>query len=62
MSLPQVGWVIAALHAEPRKVRTPQNTVPGNTRGGVTCRIGPQKHTADGLGLFPTTGKGETEV
>ncbi len=29
-----------------RKVRTPQSTVPGNTRGGVTCRIGPQKQTA----------------
>ncbi len=50
MSLPQVGRVIAALQTELRKVRTPQNTVPGNTRDGATCRIGPQKHTADGSG------------
>lgn len=26
-----------------RKVRTPPGTVPDNIRGGVICRIGPQK-------------------
>ena len=32
--------------SELRKVRTPESATSGNTRGGVTRRIGPQKHTA----------------
>ena len=43
----QAGRVIAApCIAASRKVCTPQGKAPGNTRGGVTCQIGPQKHTA----------------
>jgi hypothetical protein len=41
----QVGREIAALYAltrmlVSRKVRTPQSRMPGNTRGGETCRKG----------------------
>jgi len=37
---------------------------PGSTRGGVTCRIGPQKQTADGgtIARSIPTGKGEKVV
>ena len=38
-----------------RKVRTPQSTMPGNPRDGVTYRNGPQKQTA-------CKGKGEMAV
>lgn len=31
---------------EPRKVRTPKSMAPGNSRGGETCRNGPQRTTA----------------
>ena len=31
---PQAGRVIAAAHARSRKVRTPESTVPGNSRSG----------------------------
>ena len=42
-----------------RKVRTPQSTMPDNIRGGVTCRIGPQKQVA--LAPTPSTeGRGES--
>ena len=45
MKAPQVGWTVAAPHfgVGSRKVRTPQSAMPGKPRGGVICRIGPQK-------------------
>jgi hypothetical protein len=41
----QAGRVTAPRAIGVRKVRTPQSAMPGNTRGGETCRIGPQKQT-----------------
>ena len=38
--------IAARLPAGSRKVRTPKSKMPGNTRGGVIYRIGPQKNTA----------------
>lgn len=47
IEMPQAGRAAAAPgNPVSRKVRTPESTASGNTRGGVTCQIGPQKHTA----------------
>lgn len=50
----QAGQMVAEPSAS-RKVRSPQSKPPGNSRGGATCRIGPQRHTA-------LIGKGEKVV
>ncbi len=34
-----------------RKVRTPQSGMPGNSRSGETCWIGPQKQTTQAIGM-----------
>jgi len=46
INVPQASRAVAASpRGMSRKVRAPQGTMSGNTRGGATCQIGPQKHT-----------------
>jgi len=56
----KVGQAVAAFARRGRKVRTPTGRVMANGHPWQHAEQGNRKQTADGLGVSPGSGKGET--